>query len=238
LTPAPRSLLAIVNQRIAHLGSMEPVFRARGFEIEQAHAGVDPFARLDPTEADVVVVLGGDMGVYERDEHPFIASEVDWLRARLDAGRPTLGVCLGAQMMAEALGGEGTVRPGPVLDIGFREVRPTDAGTASPVRHFTGVPVAEWHGDTFDLPPGATLLARSDAYETEAFSVGDFGLAVQFHPELTGRMFDEWIEDGAADLDRHGIVHDDLRASSERYGARMAQACEAMVDEWVAGLPD
>lgn len=214
-----RSALAIVNQRSAHLGTLESALRDRGFAIRSLMADADPFEGAD---ADVAVVLGGDMGVYETARHPWIADEVAWLRSRLAADRATLGICLGAQLMAEALGGAGSVRRGPVTDVGFRLVTPHGA---SPVQNFAGVRVAEWHSDTFDLPEGATLLASSDAYPVEAFSIG-WSLAVQFHPEVTPAIWSDWI-------DEDGGAHEAARADVDLHGPAMALACRAMLDDWL-----
>ena len=226
-----RVALVIRHLDIAHLGSFEPVLESRGYGIRWVDAKSIATAADD---ADLVVVLGGDMGVYEKDEHPYLVDELAFLERRLGEEKPTLGVCLGAQLMAEALGG--TARKGKTVEIGFRTVTPTDAGFDSPLRHVAGVPMMQWHGDSFSLPAGATRLASSNEYSNEAFRLGDYALAVQFHPELTGTMYEEWIEDGAAQLAAQGIDPDDLLAERDRYGADMERAASAMLDEWLAGL--
>jgi len=223
--------VAIRHEEIAHLGNLEPVLREFGYEIRYLDAAVDSFENV---EADLVIVLGGDMGVYETEEHPFIPHELAFLERRLGERQPTLGVCLGAQMMAGALGA--SVFKGPSVEIGFREVEPTDAGKVSPVRHFAGVPVVQWHGDTFELPSGATRLAGSAQYANEAYAIGDYALAVQFHPELRGEMYDEWIADGSKELDSLGIEHEDLRAQRDKHAAGMEAAASAMLREWLEGL--
>ncbi|HAM25669.1 MAG TPA: glutamine amidotransferase [Microbacteriaceae bacterium] len=229
-----RVALVIRHLGIAHLGNLEPVLLANDYEVRYVDVTTDALL-ADPTEPELVVVLGGDMGVYEKHEHPFIDRELAFLERRLEAERATLGICLGAQMMAEALGE--TVRKGKTVEIGFREVRPTDAGLDSPVRHVAGVPMMQWHGDTFGLPSGATRLASSAEYSNEAWSLGDHALAVQFHPELTGDMYEEWITDGLPELERHGIDPDDLRAQAARHGAAMEQASIAMFGEWLGLQP-
>jgi len=204
------------------------VLLAHGYDIRYLDAATDSF---DAADADLVIVLGGDMGVNDTDAHPYLTGELAFLSDRLASARPTLGVCLGAQLMAAALGSP--VFRGPTMEIGFRAVEPTDAGAASPVRHFANVPVMQWHRDTFDLPVGATRLAGSASYANEAYSVGDFALAVQFHPELTGGMYEEWIEDGAGDpdLDAAGV-----RAQRDEYAAAAEAASAAMLDEWLTAL--
>jgi GMP synthase (glutamine-hydrolysing) len=174
------------------------------------------------------------MGVYETDTHSFIPAELAFLERRLGQRQPTLGVCLGAQMMAGALGA--SVFKGDSVEIGFRDVEPTDAGMHSPVRHFAGVPVVQWHGDTFELPSGATRLAGSAQYANEAYAIADYALAVQFHPELQGDMYDEWIAEGSKELDERGIEHEDLRAQRDKHAAAMEAAASAMLREWLEGL--
>ena len=235
ITPG-RVAVVIRHLDIAHLGSFEPVLRAHGYEIRYLDAvemvGADTAKAV--RAADLVVVLGGDMGVYERSENPFIDHELAALGARLEAERPTLGVCLGAQMMAESLGGR--VAKGKSTVIGFTVVQLTDAGRDSPLRHFEGLPLMQWHGDSFRLPAGATRLASSAEYSNEAYRLGDFALAVQFHPEMIGTMYEDWIADGEAELQTHGIEASALLAQRDRYGADMERAATAMLDEWLTTL--
>lgn len=228
---ASRTALVLVHQPSVHLGSFERVLASHGYEIHTL-----PAERIAdaPEDAELVVVLGGDIAVYDAGEFPFIAEELAFLAKRLESEKPTLGICLGAQLMSDALGGR--TSKGKSVVIGFREVRLTEAGRDSPLRHFEGLPVMQWHGDGFRLPAGATRLAGSAEYSNEAFRLGDFGLAIQFHPELTGTMFEEWIEEGAAELEREGIDPADLLAQLNRHGADMERAGVAMFDEWLAAL--
>ncbi|MES2093119.1 MAG: glutamine amidotransferase [Actinomycetota bacterium] len=224
--------LVLRHLEIAHLGNLDAVLRDRGYDIR--YLDVASGSLDDHPEPELVVVLGGDMGVYERDAHPFLESELAYLRDRLAAERPTLGICLGAQLIAEALGE--TVRKGKSVEIGFREVKPTEAGLDSPLRHVLGVPMMQWHGDTFGLPSGAVRLASSTAYSNEAFALGDYALAVQFHPELTADMFESWITDGSAELAELGIDPDDLRREALTKGPEMQAASVAMFSEWLEAL--
>jgi GMP synthase (glutamine-hydrolysing) len=227
-----RTVLVLRHVEIAHLGNLEAVLRDHDYEIRYLDVTTeDPATAAKP---DLVVVLGGDVGVYEKDEYPYLEAELAFLRDRLDAEQPTLGICLGAQLMAEALGE--TVRRGKTVEIGFRTITPTDAGLDSPLRHVAGVPMMQWHGDTFGLPSGATRLASSNEYTNEAYSLGDFALAVQFHPELSDEMYEQWIVDGMPQLERLGIEPDDLRRQALRYGTAMEAASVAMFTEWLGQL--
>jgi GMP synthase (glutamine-hydrolysing) len=218
-----------------HLGNIEPVLREHGYDLRIVDVTTEDVAAIDPDEADLVVVLGGEMGAYQTDEFPFLSAERAFLRERLDAELPTLGVCLGAQLMAGALGER--VYKGDTMQIGFRRVEPTEAGADSPIRHFGGVPVVEWHGDTFELPERATLLASSSDYSNEAFAIGDFALAVQFHPEVTDEMHEQWVADGYNELDEHALDPDALREDRAAYSSGMQEASRRAFSEWLSQLP-
>ena len=224
--------LVLRHLDIAHLGNLEAVLLDYGYDIR--YLDVTAESPLDHPEPELVVVLGGDMGVYEKDAHPFLVGELDYLHARLAAERPTLGICLGAQLIAEALGE--TVRRGKTVEIGFREVTPTEAGLDSPLRHIAGVPMMQWHSDTFGLPSGAIRLASSSAYSNEAFALGDYAIAVQFHPELTADMYEAWIVGGLGELAALEIEPDDLRRDAVAHGPAMEAASVAMFSEWLGAL--
>ncbi|MEO7017187.1 MAG: gamma-glutamyl-gamma-aminobutyrate hydrolase family protein [Leifsonia sp.] len=238
---AVRTALVLQHDPSIHLGNIGPVLREAGYHVQVVDVTVQDVAAIDPAEADLVVVLGGEMGAYELEEFPFLAAERSLLRARLDAERPTLGVCLGAQLMAGALGER--VYKGDTKQIGFRRVEPTAAGADSPIRHFDGVPVVQWHGDTFELPHRATLLASSSDYSNEAFAIGDFALAVQFHPEVTDEMYEQWVAEGTnpsgtGELDVLALDPGALREDRDRYSPAMQEASRRAFAEWLAGLPE
>lgn len=225
---------AVVVQHLAFedLGSFEPVLEAEGLKITCLQAGVDDLpARID--EADLLVVLGGPIGVYETDVYPFIETELAALRQRLARRRPTLGICLGAQLMAQALGGR--VYPGGRKEIGWSELQLSEAGAASPLKALTGVPVLHWHGDTFDLPAGAVHLAASARYPNQAFAAGAHALALQFHPEADARRFERWLIGHAAELSAAGIDIPALRQEAARLAPALARAGGDMLRAWLAG---
>jgi GMP synthase (glutamine-hydrolysing) len=221
-----------------------PVEGAAGYRRPIEEAGYDfhridifdpGFPTLDWLAPDLIVVMGGPMGVYERAVHPWIDGEVAGLAARIAASRPTLGVCLGSQMIAAALGA--SVYPGPVKEVGFAPLRLSAAGSASPLRHLSGVDVLHWHGDTFDLPDGAELLAGSDLYAHQGFRIGDTLLALQFHAEMgEDPRFAEWLEDVDYIADA-GTSPDMLDAAHARLGGAAVAAGRAMITEWLGRLP-
>ncbi|HET6825588.1 MAG TPA: glutamine amidotransferase [Amnibacterium sp.] len=230
----PPTAVVLQHDPTIHLGNIRPVLEEHGYTLRVVDVTSEDVAAIDPAEADLVVVLGGEMGAYETDTYPFLEAEQRFLQARLAAERPTLGVCLGAQLMAAALGER--VYKGATTAIGYRRVEPTDEGARSVVRHFDGVPVAQWHGDTFELPAGATRLASSSDYANEAFAIGRHALAVQFHPEVTDEMHERWVADGYNELDAHAIDPQALRLERERYSPSMQEASRAAFSEWLDGL--
>jgi GMP synthase (glutamine-hydrolysing) len=216
------------------LGNLEPVLREAGYSIEVVDARSADFSAIDASAPDLVVVLGNDSGVYEKDRLTYIAHEEQWVADRLESKKPTLGVCFGAQIMASALGGE--VYKGPTTQIGYRSVEPTPAGANSPVAVFEGVPVMQWHGDTFTLPEQVTRLAGSSDYENEAFAIDNWALAIQFHPEMTDEMYRQWLADGRESVAKQGLTEDELLAESARLNARMQDASAHMLKTWLQGL--
>lgn len=158
-------------------------------------AGASTLDALAGPAVDLLLVLGGTMGAYETDRLPFLAPEIAMIRRRLRADLPVLGVCLGAQLMAAALGAR--VYPGPSPEIGWLPVIPTAEGEADPVfaRLLRPSPVTlQWHGDTFDYPAGTVALAASAGYAAQAFRHGTWSYALQFHPEVPFGDLPVWIE--------------------------------------------
>lgn len=228
-----RVALVIQHDPTIHLGNLEHVLVEANYDLTVVDAREYAFDAR-PEEVDLVVVLGNDHGVYEKDNHPYIAREEAWLAARASQERPTLGVCFGAQILASALGAE--VYRGDTKVVGFRAVTPTPAGASSPVRFFAGVPVMQWHGDTFTLPEGATHLAGSNEYDNEAFAVDDWALAVQFHPETTPEMHERWLLDSREWVETAGYDLEALRRERAEHSAAMQEASRAMLTEWLANL--
>ncbi len=226
---------ALVIRHVDHegiAGYREPV-EAAGYAIERVAAHQAGCARLDIVSPDLVVVMGGPMGAYDTDRFPWLADEIAVLRRRLAADRPTLGVCLGSQLIAAALGAR--VRKGPAREIGFAPIDLTDAGRAGPLRHLADADMLHWHGDTFDVPPGCDLLATT-AHYAQAFARGTM-LALQFHAEMgEDARFEQWLANDAADIAEVGETPERLREAHDRLGPGAVRAGQAMIAEWLAGL--
>jgi GMP synthase (glutamine-hydrolysing) len=146
----------------------------------------------DPAEFDALLVFGGSMSSLDDDGHPYLAEERDLLRRAVDLGVPTLGVCLGGQLLAQALGGRVARAPRP--EVGFKPLSLTrDApGEPSLAAFPSGSLAFQWHEDAFEVPAGATLLATGQTGGPQAFRVGS-ALGIQFHPEIEADELETWI---------------------------------------------
>jgi len=165
----------------------------RGIRIRTINAprhGLDDIEALRP---DLLVVMGGPVGVYQADEYPFLKQEIELIKKRLDAGMPTIGICLGSQLMAAALG-EKVYKGEQGKEVGWQRLSITDAGKNTPIEHLCGskTQMFQWHGDTFDLPKDATLLASTDRYKNQAYSI-DKSMGLQCHPEVQECQLQEWF---------------------------------------------
>jgi GMP synthase (glutamine-hydrolysing) len=234
--PCERRVLAIRHVAFEDLGSFAPLLTERNFAIEYAEAA-DGLGEIDPLLADLVVVLGGPIGAYEEAAYPFLAVEIRLLERRLAADRPTLGICLGAQLMARALGAR--VYAGPAKEIGWAAVTLTTEGQRSSLQRLAGhgEPVLHWHGDTFDLPEGAVRLAATPLCENQAFAWGDAALALQFHAEVTAQGLEHWFVGHACEIAATPEVSTaQLREATQRHAAGLGRRARAFLCGWLDGL--
>lgn len=224
--------LAIRHVAFEDLGCFEEVLGEAGLEVRYCDIGVGPLERVDALAPRLLVVLGGPIGVYEEAAYPFLTAEIALIERRLAARLPTLGICLGAQLMARALGAR--VYPGSGKEIGLAPIALTAAGRASCLAAIGEGPVLHWHGDTFDLPAGAERLAATPLYANQAFRVGDHAIAFQFHPEAGGPGFERWLIGHAAELAAAGIDVAGLRADYAAAAAALRARGQACFRAWLA----
>jgi GMP synthase (glutamine-hydrolysing) len=228
-----RSAMALRHVAFEDLGLLAPIMDRHGWDVSFCEAAVDDLAHGSIRNADLIVVLGGPIGVYEIDAYPFLTEEIALLEHRLSRHLPTLGICLGSQLMAKALGSR--VFKGPVKEIGWGAVELTEQGASSclgALRDDDAV-VLHWHGDSFDLPAGASRLASNRNYENQAFAYGDNALALQFHLEADPRQLEEWYVGHAVELGAAGISVPDLRAQTLKHERRLALRAERIFGQWL-----
>lgn len=233
MTTKQRSALVIKHVAFEDLGNFEPVLLDAGFGVTYLNAGPDDLASIGSSDADLLIIMGGPVSVNDVADYPFLQQEIDLLRQRIRADKPTLGICLGAQLIAKAMGAN--IYSGPQKEIGWFPLILSTAGEASALSHLQadGVAVLHWHGETFDLPDGAALLASTGLYPNQAFSVGKT-LALQFHPEVTARGLEQWFIGHTGEINQtEGISVARLREDTARYADPLEKQATALLRDWL-----
>lgn len=221
------------------LGSFTAVLQAHDYEINYIEAAdyalrPDDLLQIDNLSEDLLIILGGPISVNDHAMFPFIETELSLLKQRIAAQRPTLGICLGAQMIASALGA--AIYPGNEKEIGWYDLQVTAAGEQSPLRYIDAkhCSMLHWHGETFDLPDGAILLASSEKYRNQAFRYGNSTLALQFHPEVTQQGLEKWFIGHIGEIQQTpGVSVEQLRAQSRQHARRLEMQCELFFNSWL-----
>ena len=230
-----RSAVSITHVPFEDPGSLGTVLMERGFAMQAVEACTADLSALDPVAPDLLVIMGGPIGAYETKTYPFLIPEIDLIRRRLQARRPTVGICLGSQLMAAALGA--AVYPGTNgKEIGWGPISGGRDSAACPALMellAPAVQVLHWHGDTFDLPEGAAHLAVSAQYPHQAFALGQHALALQFHPEVLGEALERWYVGHACELGAAGVDVARLRAESARHAPLLAAASRRFWGRWL-----
>jgi GMP synthase (glutamine-hydrolysing) len=228
-----RSAVALRHVAFEDLGLLAPVMEREGWDVSFCEAAVDDLRHQSIRNANLLVVLGGPIGAYETDIYPFLTSEIDLIEYRLSRDLPTLGICLGSQLMAKALGSR--VFAGPVKEIGWGSVALTREGASSCLNPLgeADARVLHWHGDSFDLPDGAQLLASNAHYENQAFAYGRNALALQFHLEADPRQLEEWYVGHAVELAAAKVSIPELRAATSKLADGLASQASRVFTRWL-----
>lgn len=230
------SAIAIRHVAFEDLDTFGPALAVRGYKTSYRDAPIDDLTASSLAECDLLVVLGGPIGVYEDDRYPFLKSELVLIEKRLKAAKPVLGICLGAQLMARALGAK--VYAAGFREIGWAGLSLSAAGRASALAKLTpGTRVLHWHGDTFDLPSGATHLASTPRTPNQAFAVGRHGLALQFHLEVSAQGLERWLVGHAVEIAATPrVTVPRLRADAAKFAADLAPSGRAVLEDWLDGF--
>jgi GMP synthase (glutamine-hydrolysing) len=227
--------LVIQHEDYEALAGFQKPLEARGYEIAFINVRDPHFDTLSFLDPDLLVIMGGPMGVYETGAHPWMNHEIVRVAERMLADLPTVGVCLGSQVIAAAMGAN--VYKGPHNEVGFKPVFLTETGKSSPLAELGDAPLLHWHGDTFELPKGATLLASTDLYPNQAFSRGPNILALQFHPEMgEDASFHTWCDKADPFIAAAGTNVDRLNEEHARLGPAAVAAGRIMLDRWLSQL--
>lgn len=183
-------------------------------------------------DAAGLIVMGGPMGVYEQDRYPFLRDEMRLIECALGEEKPVLGICLGSQSLASALGGE--VTKGARKEIGWHTLALKDEALTD--RLWAGIEnefmAYHWHGDVFTLPEGAISLASSEMTEHQAFRYGANAYGLLFHPEVTGKIIDGMIEGFAEEMEEVGANAQEIREQTEQHLPRLQSVGGMIFKRW------
>lgn len=233
---SPRKVIALQHTSCETPGTIEDALTGAQIEVRtvRIYAGETVPRSLD--SAAGLVVMGGPMGVYEHDRFPFLRDELRLIEQALKDSVPVLGVCLGSQLLANALGAP--VRKGPRKEIGWHRV--FLEATAVYDALFRSAPLEfdafHWHGDVFDLPVGAVRLARSSLTECQAFRHGADAYGILFHLEVTPATISGMIEDFTEELQEEGIDGAELAGKTASYLAGLRMVGATVWENWVLTL--
>lgn len=231
-----RKVLYVQNGEHDHPGLFQRVMGYLDVELDVLHAWQGKEVPASPEHWHGVVIGGGYMSAYETDEFPFLRDEATLIQRCREAGRPVLGMCLGAQLMAAAFGGD--VFANHTKEIGFHEVRFAPAAAEDPL--WRGVPQTfrpvHWHGDTFSLPPGAELLASSDLTDHQLYRLEGIHYGVQFHLEIDLPVLAEMVAADDGWLPQHGVDPLQLLRTARTELPRVETIGRAVYSRWAAML--
>lgn len=228
----PDTVYAIQHLAFEDLGAWEDVFYQLGLRVRYFEAGIDDLRKAYEYKG-LTIILGGPIGVYETVDYPFLQREIDLLKVRLEKNLPTLGICLGAQLIAHALGAK--VCAGHSKEIGWSKLT-LPVAENNPLQALENIEVLHWHGDTFDLPEQAELLASSDLYPNQAFRVGQNILALQFHAEVASESLEKWLIGHTCELRKAQINIPTLRADHQSYAPALEQAASSVLMHYLENL--
>jgi GMP synthase-like glutamine amidotransferase len=223
-------VIAYRHSPFEDLGFIADALDAHGILYDYADLYASPAAAPPIWDADALIVLGGAMSA--NDDLAYLHSEIEHIGAAIRGGKPVLGVCLGAQLTARALGAR--VHRNPVKEIGWGSVAFTPAAKRDAL--FNGLDgfemMFQWHGETFDLPPGAELLATSSRCRHQAFRLGDRIYGLQFHLEATPAIIRQWCREDAACGDAREATEPIDTSATNVYGARTKDLARLVFGRW------
>lgn len=218
------------------LGNLHPALLEAGYSIEYFDA-VNPahLEKVEKTPCDLLVVLGGPIGVYEEEAYPFLTHEKCIIKTRIEEKQPLIGICLGAQLIASVLGAK--VYPGNTKEIGWKKVTSPSSLSTNIFSDLNEQMVLHWHGDTFDLPEGAERIFSSELYPNQGFIYGDNILALQFHIEVQPHRIEEWLVGHACEIS--GVKTEPvkkIRHNTETHAPLLQNLASDMWTKWITNV--
>lgn len=232
-----KKILAIRHVFFEDLGNFSVIFNELGYQIQYIDMGLvskQQLAQLDVTSPELLIVLGAPIGVFDESLYPFITDELRWVIQRLNSGKPLLGICFGAQLIARVLGAN--VRAMGFKEIGFAKLELTSAGQQSVLSTIGSNEVLHWHGDMFDIPNEAVLLASSDKCPHQAFSYKNNVLALQFHLEANLKTIDQWLIGHACELFNAKVDIVAIREYAHQQHQHFNQLSQTFIKQWLANI--
>lgn len=224
-------ILVVVHQETSNPGLVGEKLRSRGYGLDIRCPALGDALPTTMAHHTGVVIFGGPMSANDGDTLPFIHAEIDWIAIALASNKPYLGICLGAQLLAKVLGADIAPHPQAQREIGYFDLRPTTAGLTyitEPMK------VYHWHSEGFALPSGAIKLAEGDTFSNQAFRYGERVFGLQFHPEITAQLIDEWTTRGADQLTFPGAHPRDMHFHNhQKYGQYVDRWLDAFLDKWL-----
>lgn len=228
----PDTIYVIQHVAFEDLGSLEDTFYQLGFRVRYFEAGVENLNKAFEHQG-LTIILGGPIGVNDVSDYPFLQNEIDLLKVRLEKNLPTIGICLGAQLIAAALNSK--VYTGSQIEIGWSKLQLNNE-INNPLAPLQNIEVLHWHGDTFDLPVNAQLLAGTEVYPHQAFSINKHILALQFHIEASRDSMEKWLIGHTCELKQREINIKKLREDNRKFAPQLEFVANQIIKNYMISL--
>lgn len=226
--------IAIRHLAFEDLGLLENSLLRSGYKVSYREAGMDDLAAIEEEQPDLLVVLGGPISANDTDAYPFLMDEIALIQRLSERGTAVLGICLGAQLIARALGVGVEAMPGK--EIGFSPLELTEDGRGSVLAPLEGMPVLHWHGEGCAPVPGGPALAGTPACANQAFQPTPHVLGLQFHLEVPLKRFERWLIGHCSELGSAGLSVTQLRQSANECLPTLEPVAMEVFRRWLAQL--